>query len=109
MSAQDVKGATAEPHRLVALEQEPLRWNEAERAKRDRACVHEVASPNSLFFTRFYLTAARARGPAAAQVELARVVGQSRGHPSLLIGSPWELRIGSLAGGSLSVTSICAG
>ncbi len=32
-SGQDVKGAAAEPHRLVALEQEPLRCKELERAK----------------------------------------------------------------------------
>src|SRR6185295_937870 len=32
-SGQDVEGAAAEPHRLVALKQEPLRCNEAERAK----------------------------------------------------------------------------
>jgi hypothetical protein len=77
-SGQDVEGAAAEPHRLVALEQKPLRCNEAERAKRDRTCVHEVASPNAALFTRFYLTAARAKGPAAAQVELARAWSANR-------------------------------
>src|SRR5689334_25437160 len=37
---QDVEGAAAEPHRLVALEQEPPRRKQPERAKRDRASVH---------------------------------------------------------------------
>ena len=39
-SGQNVEGAAAEPHRLVALEQEPLRRKEPERAKRDRVSVH---------------------------------------------------------------------
>ena len=32
-SGQDVEGAAAEPHRLVALEQQPLRCKEPVRAK----------------------------------------------------------------------------
>jgi len=37
---QNVKSAAAHPHRLVALEQEPLRCKEPVRAKRDRVFVH---------------------------------------------------------------------
>ena len=48
-SGQDVEGAAAEPHRLVALEQEPLRCEEPERAKRDRASVHGAAPRLTLF------------------------------------------------------------
>jgi hypothetical protein len=39
-SVQDVKGAAAEPYRLAALEQQPLRREEPERAKGDRVSVH---------------------------------------------------------------------
>jgi hypothetical protein len=52
-SSQDVKGAAAEPHRLVTLEQEPLRWKETVRAKRDRVSVHGAWSPDSLFLSNF--------------------------------------------------------
>ncbi len=38
--SEDVKGAAAEPHRVIALEQEPLRSKEPKRAKRDCASVH---------------------------------------------------------------------
>jgi hypothetical protein len=38
-SGQNVEGAAAEPHRLVALDQEPLRCKEPVRAKRDRVFV----------------------------------------------------------------------
>src|SRR5882672_8297743 len=41
-SSEDVKSAAAEPHRLVAVEQEPLLCKEPERAKRDRVSVHEI-------------------------------------------------------------------
>src|SRR5260370_5471470 len=50
-SSQNVKGAAAEPHRLVALEQEPLRCKEPVRAKRDRLSVHGAWSPDSLFLS----------------------------------------------------------
>ena len=50
-SGQDVEGAAAEPHWLVALEQEPLRCKEPERAKRDRVSVHGGYAG----FTYFYL------------------------------------------------------
>jgi hypothetical protein len=43
-SGQDVEGAAAKPHWLVALEQEPLRCEEPVWAKRDRAYVHGAAS-----------------------------------------------------------------
>src|SRR6266446_6689778 len=65
-SRQNVKGAAAEPHRLVALEQKPLRCKEPVRAKRDRVFVHEGRSPESPHSTQFNLTGARAklrRGP----------------------------------------------
>ncbi len=39
-SGQDVEGAAAEPHRLVALEQKPLRCKEPKRPERDRVSVH---------------------------------------------------------------------
>ena len=39
-SGQNVKSAAAEPHRLIALEQEPPRCNEPERAERDRVSIH---------------------------------------------------------------------
>jgi hypothetical protein len=42
-SSQDVEGAAAEPHRLVALEQETLLCEEPERAKRDRVSIHGIA------------------------------------------------------------------
>jgi hypothetical protein len=51
---KNVKGSAAEPHRLVALEQEPLRRKQPKRAKRDRVCVHGPA-PWSNHFTCFYL------------------------------------------------------
>jgi hypothetical protein len=38
-SGEDVKGAAAEPHWLVALQQEPLRRKQPERTKRDRASI----------------------------------------------------------------------
>src|ERR1700722_12876875 len=41
-SGQDVKRAVAEPHWRIALEQEPLRYKEPERAKGDRASIHEA-------------------------------------------------------------------
>src|SRR6266481_1742213 len=41
-SRQNVEGAAAEPHRLVALEQKPLHWKEPKRPKRDRVSVHEA-------------------------------------------------------------------
>jgi hypothetical protein len=44
-SSQDVKSPAAEPHRLVALEQEPLRCKEPVRAKRDCVFVHEGRVP----------------------------------------------------------------
>ena len=50
---QDVKGAAAEPHRLVALEQEPLRCKEPVRAKRDRVFVHEGRLPEYLILLNF--------------------------------------------------------
>jgi hypothetical protein len=37
---QDIEGAAAEPYRLIAFEQKPLRRKEPERAKRDRIAVH---------------------------------------------------------------------
>src|SRR6185312_16607353 len=40
--SQDVEGAAAEPHRLVAVEQETLLCKEPERAKRDRVSVHGI-------------------------------------------------------------------
>src|SRR5260370_33205280 len=46
-SSQNVKGAAAEPHRLVALEQEPPRRQEPVRAKRARLFIHEGRSPES--------------------------------------------------------------
>ena len=63
---QDVEGAGAEPHWLVAFEQEPLCCEEPVRTKRDRASVHGVASGFSILFTQFYLV-----GP-----EIARAQGQ---------------------------------
>jgi hypothetical protein len=52
-SSQNVKGAAAEPHRLVALEQEPLRCKEPVRAKRDRVFVHEGRSPEYFILLNF--------------------------------------------------------
>jgi hypothetical protein len=66
---QDVKGAAAEPHRLVALEQQPLRCKKPVRAKQYRLLVHR-AGPGFTSFTCFYSTRQR-QVPAAAQVELA--------------------------------------
>src|SRR5882724_11774404 len=51
---QDVEGAAAEPHRLVAFEQEALRCVKSERAKRDRNSIHG-ADPSLPLFTEFYL------------------------------------------------------
>jgi len=51
-SRQDVKGAAAQPYRLLAFQQEPSRRKQAERAKRDRASVHG-SSPGSLFLPFF--------------------------------------------------------
>ncbi len=49
-SSQNVKGAAAEPHGLVAIKQESLPCKQPERAKRDRVSAHwKVAS-----FTPFY-------------------------------------------------------
>jgi hypothetical protein len=39
-SGQDVEGAATQPHRLVALEQKPLRCMQPEWAKRDCESVH---------------------------------------------------------------------
>ena len=50
-SGQDVKGAAAQPHRLVALEQKPLRRKEPERPKRDRVSVHEGRVAGVSLFT----------------------------------------------------------
>src|SRR6266478_7159307 len=47
-SRQNVEGAAAEPHRLVALEQKPLRCKEPVRAKRNRVFIHEGRSPDHL-------------------------------------------------------------
>jgi hypothetical protein len=46
---EDIEGAAAEPHRLIALEQEPLPRKEPERAKRDRISVHKEARRIWLF------------------------------------------------------------
>jgi hypothetical protein len=47
-SGEDVKTAAAEPHRPVALEQEPLRRKEPKRAKRDdRISAHGLFSSPS--------------------------------------------------------------
>ena len=43
-SGENVEGAAAEPHRLVALEQKPLRGKEPERAKRDRESIRGSGS-----------------------------------------------------------------
>ena len=50
-SGENVKGAAAEPHWLVALKQKPLLCKEPERAKRDRVSVHEeqVAGVTSFY------------------------------------------------------------
>ena len=55
----NVEGAVAEPHRIVALQQQPLFCKEPERAKRDRASVHR-RKPRIDYppFTQFYLTEA---------------------------------------------------
>src|SRR5580700_10739718 len=42
-SGQDVKRAVAEPRWRIALEQEPLRYKEPERAKGDHASIHGAA------------------------------------------------------------------
>jgi hypothetical protein len=52
-SLQNVKGAAAEPHRLVALEQEPLRCKEPVRAKRDRVFIHEASCQSYLILPNF--------------------------------------------------------
>src|SRR5579872_1215390 len=52
-SGEDVKGAAAEPHRVVALEQKPLRCKEPKRAKRDGVSVHGPV-PGFTPFTGFY-------------------------------------------------------
>ena len=49
-SGEDVKSATAEKHRLVALKQKPLRSNEPERAKRDRISVHGQSAGFGSFY-----------------------------------------------------------
>jgi hypothetical protein len=48
-SSQDVEGAAAEPHRLVALEQETLLCKEPERAKRDRVSIHGLLAGSTPF------------------------------------------------------------
>jgi hypothetical protein len=52
-SSQDVEGAAAEPHRLVALEQETLLCKEPERAKRDRVPIHGIAHGIYSFLPKF--------------------------------------------------------
>jgi hypothetical protein len=42
-NGKNVQGAAAEAHRLIAFEQQPLAWQQAERAKRDRVFIHEPA------------------------------------------------------------------
>jgi len=52
-SRQNVKGAAAEPHRRVALQQKALRCKKPVRAKRDRLFVHRVARWGNLFLPAF--------------------------------------------------------
>ncbi len=52
---QDVEGAAAEPHWLVALEQETLCCDEAERAERDRVAVQGGGCRRHPFFYQFFL------------------------------------------------------
>jgi hypothetical protein len=77
--AQDVKGAAAEPHRLVALQQETLCHDEAERSKRDHACVHATVSPSTSLFTEFYLTGPEI-GPCATSLGLWRISPTVKSH-----------------------------
>jgi hypothetical protein len=44
---EDVKGATAEPHRVLALEQEPLRCKQPKWSKSDRAAIHGLVSDSA--------------------------------------------------------------
>jgi hypothetical protein len=60
-SRQDVKRAVAEPRGRIALEQEPLRYKEPKRAKRDRASIHGAVHTPFPDFTQFYLTGQRQR------------------------------------------------
>jgi len=48
-SGQDVEGAPAQPHRPLALEQEPLRRKQPEWAKRDHVFVHIGIRSRHLF------------------------------------------------------------
>ena len=66
-SGQDVEGAAAEPHRLVALEQQPLRCKEPERPERDRLSVHGYGVGTIHLFTRFNLTSEPAGTKSAAE------------------------------------------
>src|SRR5882672_11488170 len=52
---QDVEGAAAQPHRPVALEQEPLRSKEPERTKRDRVPVQGGGCRRHPFFYQIFL------------------------------------------------------
>src|SRR5277367_1016623 len=60
---QDVEGAAAEPHWLVALQQQPLSCKEPIWAKRDRSCVHGAAPRFSLLYTILPSWGQRQPGP----------------------------------------------
>ncbi|HEY1941205.1 MAG TPA: hypothetical protein VGH40_03695 [Roseiarcus sp.] len=50
---EDIERAAAEPYRLIALEQKPLRRKEPKRPKRDRITVHKEARRVPLFLPHF--------------------------------------------------------
>jgi len=107
-SRQDVKGAAAEPHRLVALEQEPLRCQEPVRAKRDRVPVQGGGCRRHPFFYPIFLDCGqrndrrrlvRCRGPGPCSITSHR---KSRDLRALRPGAQAP-RIGQMAARSSDV------